>query len=75
MLSQPTIPASASRHFTSARRLLPMALLFAGLVLGGPSLADDLGTRLLVPNDGGHDCPGQVNEKGDCIITGTNTGN
>jgi hypothetical protein len=65
----------ASRHFTSAVRLLPAAALFASLVLGGPTLSTDLSTRLMVPDDGGQHCPGQVNTNGDCIITGTNTGN
>lgn len=65
----------APRRLKTAVQLLPAAMLFTSLVLGGPSFTGDLSTGLMVPNDGGQHCPGQVNEKGDCIITGSNSGN
>jgi hypothetical protein len=67
-------PVVTPRRRARVLRLLPAAALFAGLVLGGPSPAAAMGIRPMVPDNGGHQCTGQVNEKGDCIITGTNTG-
>lgn len=63
-------PDIAPRRLTRALQLLPAAALFAGLVLGGPSFIEDPGTRLDAMNQY---CI--LNDVGDWICTGSNTGN
>lgn len=62
-------PVVAPRRRTGALQLLPAAALFAGLVLGGPSFAEEPSSELGLMRDW---C--KINDKGHEICTGENSG-